>query len=162
MKLVTFAVPCYNSAAYMEKCVETLLTAKDRAEIILIDDGSVDETPAICDRYAAAYPETVRAIHQPNGGHGEGVNQGLRHAEGMYYKVVDSDDWLDVEALQKMLDRLETLSRGPEPLDLMICNYVYEQPWTTRATPSDIITCFPWTGCSPGRTAATSGPASIC
>ena len=126
MKLITFAVPCYNSAAYMEKCVETLLTAGEAAEIILIDDGSVDGTPAICDRYAETYPEIIRVIHQPNGGHGEGVNQGLRHATGMYYKVVDSDDWLDVEALPKMMERLEELSRNPEPLDLMICNYVYE------------------------------------
>ncbi len=127
MKLITFAVPCYNSAAYMDKCVESLLAGGDRVEIILIDDGSTkDDTPAICDRYAQAYPGIVRAIHQPNGGHGEGVNQGLRHAEGMYYKVVDSDDWLDTEALEQMLAKLEELSRMPQPLDMMICNYVYE------------------------------------
>ena len=95
-KLITFAVPCYNSAAYMRHCVDTLLTAGPDAEIILIDDGSTkDDTPAICDEYAAKYPGVVRAIHQENGGHGEGVNQGIRHAAGIYYKVVDSDDWLD-------------------------------------------------------------------
>ena len=85
MKLITFAVPCYNSAAYMENCVQSLLPGGDRVEIILIDDGSKDETPAICDRLAAEHPEIIRVIHQPNGGHGEGVNQGLRHASGMYY-----------------------------------------------------------------------------
>ena len=75
-KLITFAVPCYNSAAYMRHCIETLLSAGERAEIILVDDGSVkDETPAICDEYAAKYPTIVKAIHQENGGHGEGVNQ---------------------------------------------------------------------------------------
>ena len=127
MKLITFAVPCYNSAAYMDKCVESLLIAGDEAEIILIDDGSTkDDTPAICDRYAEKYPDIVRVIHQPNGGHGEGVNQGLRHAQGMYYKVVDSDDWLDSSALPKVLDRLREQAARPEPLDLMICNYVYE------------------------------------
>ena len=81
-KLITFAVPCYNSAAYMRHCIETLLTAGEQAEIILVDDGSVkDDTPAICDEYAAKYPTIVKAIHQENGGHGEGVNQGIRHRE---------------------------------------------------------------------------------
>ena len=77
-KLITFAVPCYNSAAYMRHCIETLLSAGEQAEIILVDDGSVkDETPAICDEYAAKYPTIVKAIHQENGGHGEGVNHTL-------------------------------------------------------------------------------------
>lgn len=126
-KLITFAVPCYNSAAYMRHCVDTLLTAGEDAEIILIDDGSTkDDTPAICDEYAAKYPAIVRAIHQENGGHGEGVNQGIRNATGLYYKVVDSDDWLDTEALEKVLDRLRLLlHRGTAP-DLLFCNYVYE------------------------------------
>ena len=101
-KLITFAVPCYNSAAYMRHCIETLLSAGEQAEIILVDDGSVkDDTPAICDEYAAKYPTIVKAIHQENGGHGEGVNQGIRNATGLYYKVVDSDDWLDTDALKK-------------------------------------------------------------
>ena len=126
-KLITFAVPCYNSAAYMRHCIETLLTAGEQAEIILVDDGSVkDDTPAICDEYAAKYPTIVKAIHQENGGHGEGVNQGIRNATGLYYKIVDSDDWLDTAALKKVLERLTTLvARGTAP-DLMICNYVYE------------------------------------
>ena len=101
-KLITFAVPCYNSAAYMRHCIETLLSAGEQAEIILVDDGSTkDDTPAICDEYAAKYPTIVKAIHQENGGHGEGVNQGIRNATGLYYKVVDSDDWLDEAASQQ-------------------------------------------------------------
>ena len=126
MKLITFAVPCYNSAAYMRHCADTLLTGGDQVEIILVDDGSVDETGAIADEYAQRYPNIVRAIHQPNGGHGEGVNQGLRNAQGMYYKVVDSDDWLNEDALQRVLTKLRELSQGENPLDMMVCNYVYE------------------------------------
>ncbi|MCI8537192.1 MAG: glycosyltransferase family 2 protein [Oscillospiraceae bacterium] len=126
-KLITFAVPCYNSEAYMDHCVETLLTGGEDIEIILVDDGSAkDNTPAICDRYAEQYPNIVRAIHQPNGGHGEGVNQGIRNARGLYYKVVDSDDWLDADALQKVLAKLREFAQRENPLDLMICNYVYE------------------------------------
>ena len=116
-KLITFAVPCYNSAAYMEHCVDTLLQGGDDIEIILVDDGSTkDETPAICDRYQERYPGIVRAIHQENGGHGEGV----------YYKVVDSDDWVDVDALKKVLDKLRQFQRDEKPIDMMIANYVYE------------------------------------
>ena len=126
-KLITFAVPCYNSEAYMDHCIGTLLTGGEDVEIILVDDGSTkDNTPAICDRYAEQYPDVVRAIHQPNGGHGEGVNQGIRNARGLYYKVVDSDDWLDTDALQKVLAKLREFAQREEPLDLMICNYVYE------------------------------------
>lgn len=126
-KLITFAVPCYNSAAYMDHCVRTLLTGGDDIEIILVDDGSTkDDTPAICDRYQAEYPDIVRAIHQENGGHGEGVNQGLRHAQGMYYKVVDSDDWLDTAALAKVMEKLREFSKLPAPVDMVIANYVYE------------------------------------
>ena len=126
-KLITFAVPCYNSAAYMDHCIETLLSAGEDAEIILVDDGSTkDDTPAKCDEWAAKHPDIVRAIHQENGGHGEGVNQGLRQASGLYYKVVDSDDWLDETALRAVLDKLREFVRKGHPLDLMIANYVYE------------------------------------
>ena len=87
-----------------------------------IRDSVKDDTPAICDEYAAKYPTIVKAIHQENGGHGEGVNQGIRNATGLYYKVVDSDDWLDTAALKKVLSRLTTLvARGTAP-DMMICN----------------------------------------
>ena len=126
-KLITFAVPCYNSAAYMDHCVETLLAAGEDAEIILVDDGSTkDDTPAKCDAWAAKHPDIIRAIHQENGGHGEGVNQGIRNARGLYYKVVDSDDWLDTDALGKVMAKLREFAAMPAPVDLLIANYVYE------------------------------------
>ena len=126
MKLLTFAVPCYNSEAYMEHCIQTLLEGGEDVEIILIDDGSKDNTGAIADRYAAEYPTIVKAVHQENGGHGEGVNQGLRRATGLYYKVVDSDDWADVDALKKVVEKLREFSQMEKPVDLLVCNYVYE------------------------------------
>ncbi len=87
-KIITFAVPCYNSAAYMDHCVQTLLEGGDDIEIILVDDGSTkDDTPAICDRYQAEYPDIVRAIHQENGGHGEGVNRGGAAAGPLYRQL---------------------------------------------------------------------------
>ena len=124
---VTAIVPVYNVERYVCQCLDTLLAQSyPLEEIVLVDDGSTDTSGAICDEYAAKYPTIVKAIHQENGGHGEGVNQGIRNATGLYYKVVDSDDWLDTDALKKVLERLTTLvARGTAP-DLMICNYVYE------------------------------------
>lgn len=126
MKLITFAVPCYNSAAYMAHCIDTLLYAGPESEIILVNDGSKDDTGAIADQYAAKHPDRIRVIHQENGGHGEGVNQGLRHATGLYYKVVDSDDWLDIPALHQMMETLRSFAKMQHPVDMLICNYVYE------------------------------------
>ena len=89
MKYITFAVPCYNSESYMDRCIETLLTGGKLVEIVLVDDGSSDATAEIADRYQEKYPDIIKVVHQPNSGHGEGVNQGLRHATGKYFKVVD-------------------------------------------------------------------------
>ena len=82
MKLLTVTVPCYNSQDYMEKCIESLLRGGERVEIIVINDGSKDNTGAIGDRYAAQYPDIVKVIHQENGGHGAGINAGLKAATG--------------------------------------------------------------------------------
>lgn len=125
MKLISFTVPCYNSADYMHICLDSLLTGGDRVEIIIIDDGSTDSTGAIADAYAAKHPDIIRVIHQENGGHGEGINQGLKHATCPYFKVVDSDDWVNAVALQHVLNRLEQLE-AEGGVDLMVCNYVYE------------------------------------
>ena len=128
MKLLSIAVPCYNSAAYMSNCIESLLTGGDRVEIIIVDDGSTkDNTLEIAKEYEAKYPGIVRAIHQENGGHGEAVNTGLANATGIYFKVVDSDDHLDPVGLKKVLDKLEEYSFKSNALDMLICNYVYDK-----------------------------------
>lgn len=126
MRDITFTVPCYNSEDYMERCIDSLLTADERAEIIIVDDGSTDRTGEIADNYARNYPEIVRVIHQENGGHGAGVNAGLEHATGRYFKVVDSDDWLDQEELQKLLEKIEQWDKEDTRVDLIICNYIYD------------------------------------
>ena len=111
MKLLTVTIPCYNSQDYMEKCIDSILPGGDRVEIIIIDDGSKDNTGAIADKYAARYPDIIRVVHQPNGGHGEGINQGLRHATGKYFKTVDSDDWLS-EDFPRFLDLVNESGRS--------------------------------------------------
>lgn len=154
MKTISFAVPCYNSADYMEKCVESLLPCGDDIEIILVDDGSTkDDTPAICDRLVEQHPGIVRAIHKENGGHGSGVNAGLAAAEGLYYKVVDSDDWLDKEAMdaimpylreqKALVEQAQQQGASATATDLVIANYVYEKVYEGTHTTIRYTNVFP-------------------
>lgn len=132
MKLLSITIPSYNSQDYMEHCIESLLPGGEDVEIIIVDDGSTDRTAEIADAYAQKYPTIVKAVHQENGGHGEAVNAGIRNATGLYFKVVDSDDWVDGEAYQQVLDTLRTLSGGSTALDMLISNFVYEKEGAKR------------------------------
>lgn len=153
MKLLTVTVPCYNSEGYMEKCVASLLPGGERVQIVIIDDGSKDATGEIADRYAREYPTNVTAVHQENGGHGEGINQGLAHAQGKYFKVVDSDDWVGEDYL-RFLDTLEQCEKAGG-VDLLVTNYYYEHAdgkgnrsiCYSNALPEDRV--FQWSDTSP-------------
>ena len=126
MKLLSVAVPCYNSAAYMRHCIDTLLTGGEEVEILIVNDGSTkDNTAEIADEYQARYPGRCKAVHKENGGHGDAVMHGLRAATGFYFKVVDSDDWVDEASLKRVLDALRTLR--DKGIDLVVANYVYEK-----------------------------------
>lgn len=125
-KTISFVVPCYNSAAYMDACIKSLLGGQD-VEIIIVNDGSTkDNTAQKADDWAARYPEIIRVIHQENAGHGGAVMAGLRAASGIYFKVVDSDDWLDTHARDLLLLKLRNFIENEQNVDLIITNYVYE------------------------------------
>jgi glycosyltransferase involved in cell wall biosynthesis len=96
-------------------------------EIIIVNDGSSDETQIIAERYQAKYPSIIRVIHQENGGHGEAVNTGLANASGLYFKVVDSDDWVNERALRQVMETLKNLIADGNSPDLFLANYVYEK-----------------------------------
>ena len=132
MKKITFTVPCYNSADYMERCIDTLLTCGDEAEIIIVNDGSTDDTGVIADRYKAQHPDIIKVVHKENGGHGSGVNAGLERATGKYFKVVDSDDWLDVNSLQELMVAIHEWEWDDKQIDLIVCNYVYDHLYENR------------------------------
>ncbi len=133
MKLLTIAIPCFNSAAYMEHCVNSLLPGGEEVDILIVDDGSEkDDTAAIADRLAAEHPGVVRCIHQKNGGHGAAVNTGIAHAQGKYFKVVDSDDWVDTEAYPKVLSFLRQVVAEEQELDMLISNYIYDKEGVTH------------------------------
>lgn len=128
----------------MRHCIDTLLTGGEEVEIIIVDDGSTkDHTAEIADEYAHNYPTICRAIHQENGGHGEAVNTGLRNATGIYYKVVDSDDWVNEEAFKQVLATLRRFVYGNETLDMLICNFVYEKEGAKRKRVMNYKTALP-------------------
>ena len=126
MKYITFTVPCYNSQDYMRKCIDSLLIGGEDVEIVIVNDGSKDGTLSIAREYEAKYPSIVKVVDKENGGHGSGVNAGLALAQGLYYKVVDSDDWADEEAYKKLLSAVKQHAEEGTSPDLYIVNYVYE------------------------------------
>ena len=127
-KVISFAIPCYNSAEYMDKCINSILTCGDDIEIIIVDDGSTkDDTAAKADAWAEKYPEIIKVVHKENGGHGSAVNEGLANATGTYFKVVDSDDWIDVTAGIKVMEEVRKQAESAAPVDMIVANYVYEK-----------------------------------
>ncbi|MDD6302118.1 MAG: glycosyltransferase [Bacillales bacterium] len=126
MKLISFAVPSYNSENYLSKCIDSLLVGGEDVEIIIVNDGSKDRTQEIAEEYQRKYPSIVRAINKENGGHGSGVNKGIELATGLYYKVVDSDDWVDKDALLELLDTIKEHLKNDTLPDAYFTNFVYE------------------------------------
>ena len=127
MKLLSIAIPSYNSEAYMSKCIDSLLIGGEDVEILIVDDGSTDRTAEIADEYAAKFPTLVKAIHKENGGHGSAVNAGIANATGIYFKVVDSDDWVREQPYHKILDTLREMTESGTRLDMLISNFSYEK-----------------------------------
>ena len=129
-KTITFGIPCYNSAEYMDHCITSILEGSDYADdvqIVVVDDGSTkDNTYEKALEWQNRHPSIIKAVHQENGGHGMAVLAALENAEGLYFKIVDSDDWLDEDALSKLLSTLRDFEWRDMRVDLVITNYVYE------------------------------------
>lgn len=126
--LVSIIVPVYNVGPYLPRCLQSLTAQTyERIEIILVDDGSQDDSGAVCDLWARR-DDRIRVYHKPNGGLSDARNYGLERAAGEYVCFVDSDDWCDgryIETLHRTL--VETDS------DLVECDYVYI--WDGKAVP---------------------------
>lgn len=120
MKVLTFVVPAYNSEAFLDKGIPTMLHPQllDKLEIIIVNDGSKDSTPQVAQKYCDQYPQTVRLISQENKGHGGALNTGCAAAAGKYLKVIDSDDWVETENLPQLITLLENTDS-----DVVLCHY---------------------------------------
>ena len=118
---ISVIVPIYNVEKYLRQCVDSILRQSYRNfELILVDDGSSDSCPLICDEYALA-DTRVKVIHKENGGASSARRLGMEKAIGDYVLFVDSDDWLSPEALQSSMERIEDA-------DCLIFSYVREYP----------------------------------
>ena len=110
----------------MRHCIDNLVAAGEEVEVIIVNDGNKDDTGKIADEYEKKYPTIVKAIQKENGGHGSGVMAGIRNATGMFFKVVDSDDWVETKDVLDMLDLIKRHEAQEANVDLYITNYVYE------------------------------------
>ncbi len=138
-KLLTIVVPAYNVEEYLKKCVDSVIATAHAAdlEVIIVDDGSTDMTPQIADAYAEANPGIVRVIHKVNGGHGSAINTGIRAATGLYLRVLDGDDWVEVEALDALAEKLRTADE-----DVIVTRYTMIEDATERVMPEDAYDIF--------------------
>ena len=118
-KILTVLIAAYNGEKTLPKALESCLVREgERLDVIVVDDGSTDQTAATAERYAARWPETFRVIRQPNGGYGSAVMTGLANARGEYFRTLDCDDWFDTDALETMLQYLENCGT-----DIVFSNY---------------------------------------
>ncbi len=108
-KILSFIIPSYNSQKYLDKVIPSLLEKSviDKLDIIIVNDGSTDDTITVATKYCEQYPDSVRLITQENKGHGGALNTGCAEAKGKYLKVIDADDWIETQNLPKFIEKLE-------------------------------------------------------
>lgn len=124
-KLLTIVVPAYNVEKYIERCLDSFINEKilDLIEVLVVDDGGSDKTLEIAEKYAVKYPNTIIPVHKENGGHGSVINYGIEHSNGKYFKVVDGDDWIDSEELNKVLNEIK---KENFDADVIFSDYIKE------------------------------------
>ena len=140
-KILSVTIPTYNVEKYLKQCLDSFIIPEiiDDMEILIVNDGSTDSSPIIAKEYTEKYPDTFKLINKENGGHGSTINTGIANATGKYFKVVDSDDWVDTKS---MINLMATLKK--DDCDLVYSNYYWVDNDTGKKTvefqkPFDII-----------------------
>lgn len=124
--LISIIVPVYNVEKYIERCINSLLNQTlKQIEIILIDDGSTDNSPKICDKYSCEY-ENIKIIHKKNNRASAARNDGIKIASGKYIALVDSDDWIELSMLEEMYNKSEEFQTDITMCDLKKVGVEYE------------------------------------
>lgn len=121
--ILTIAIPAYNVEKYISKCIDSIIKARNinQIEILVINDGSTDNTKNIVEQYEKKTNGIVRLINKENGGHGSTINTAILEATGKYFRLVDGDDWVDYENLDKLIDILKTCN-----IDVVLTKGSYE------------------------------------
>ena len=133
-KLITICVPAYNVEEFLDRCLGSLVSCSrvEALEVLVVNDGSKDDTRSVALRFENAYPSIIKLIDKQNGGHGSTINAALAQAHGQYFKVLDGDDWLDPVELESLIDKIESLE---EPVDLISTDYCQIRIETGAITP---------------------------
>ena len=120
MKQLTISVAAYNVEAYLDHLMESIIDADvmDSLEVLIVNDGSSDHTAEIAMRYQEKYPQSVRLIDKPNGGHGSTINRGIEEATGRYFRALDGDDWVHSEHLAALVRKMDSIET-----DLILSDY---------------------------------------
>lgn len=121
-KVLSVVIPAYNVAQYLNQCLGSFLeeTILENVEVIIINDGSnLDDTEKIGKDFEKNYPQTFRYIYKENGGHGSVINRGIIEASGDYFRVLDGDDWFDINQLKALVQKLKSTDA-----DIVIENHV--------------------------------------
>ena len=110
-KILTVAIPSYNVSKYLDEILPTFLCNEimNDIEILIVNDGSKDNTAEIASRYEEEYKGVIRLINKENGGHGSTINRGIEEANGKYFKVVDGDDWVDSKEFIRYVEALKNI-----------------------------------------------------
>ncbi len=127
MTVLSVIIPSFNSQHYMSNCVNSIIDSGENIEILIVNDGSTDETGHVANDFEQKYPDRIKAIHQTNLGHGGAVNTGISHASGKYIKVVDSDDWVNSEALRTVVGQLKSFIENDQKVDMMLSDFIYDK-----------------------------------
>lgn len=152
-KILTISVAAYNVEQYLENTLDSLSDSRyvDKLEVFVVDDGGKDRSLEIAKNFEKQFPQTFHAIHKENGGYGSTVNYSIAHATGKYFKLLDGDDWMDKEGLNKILVKLEQCEddvvvtdflTGPSEAELAIVTTKIEDNTVVRV--KDHETIYPY------------------
>lgn len=110
-KILSIIIPTYNAEKFLDKGLPSFIMDEqqlmDKLEVIIVNDGTPDNSVAVAQKYVDMYPDTFFIVNKENGGHGSAINEGVKHVTGKYFKVIDADDWVDTTALSNIIPILE-------------------------------------------------------
>lgn len=128
-KILTIVVPVYNVERYLKQCLESLFVQalEEELEVLIIDDGSTDDSSEIAAHYQSIAPAIFQVIRKENGGHGSALNMGIARASGRYLKTVDGDDWVNSKVLEEFINYLRTADQ-----DIVATNFYWVDSHTGK------------------------------